>query len=208
MSNRGKNVVINTVGIGDDQDADLLCQLAKRTGGFYVTNGKIACHTGVCDDPETRTVYEPGRRYHHYEKRSIICNTKTKGCTPSFVYSVMLSRLSFVAPTTSGKQTDPNKPVTQCDVTILEPGNDPIRTSTDLSTLSVQNYTRVGHRFHPGRVTRTVEVVGRDITVKTIGEGVGPDPWLNQNVFNNIWTCPLICPDATLAGRVKELLSQ
>ncbi len=40
---RGRNIVVNTVGIGPDQDEELLCELAKQTGGFYINDGKVAC---------------------------------------------------------------------------------------------------------------------------------------------------------------------
>lgn len=39
----GRGIVINTIGIGPDQDEELLCKLAEQTGGFYVNDGEVAC---------------------------------------------------------------------------------------------------------------------------------------------------------------------
>ena len=40
---RGRGIVVNTVGIGPDQDEELLCKLAEQTGGFYINDGEVAC---------------------------------------------------------------------------------------------------------------------------------------------------------------------
>ncbi len=39
----GRGIVVNTIGIGPDQDEELLCKLAEQTGGFYINDGKVAC---------------------------------------------------------------------------------------------------------------------------------------------------------------------
>ena len=40
---QGRNIVVNTIGIGPDQDEELLCKLAQKPGGFYVNDGEVAC---------------------------------------------------------------------------------------------------------------------------------------------------------------------
>ena len=52
---RGRKIVINTIGIGPDQDGELLCELARRTGGYYVRDGKIACQGSACESPEAKS---------------------------------------------------------------------------------------------------------------------------------------------------------
>jgi uncharacterized protein YegL len=41
--NEGRYVTINTIGVGPDQNADLLCRLAERNGGVYVTGRTARC---------------------------------------------------------------------------------------------------------------------------------------------------------------------
>lgn len=179
----GRNVVINTVGIGPDQDQELLCEIARHTGGFYVRDGEVACHAGVCDDPETRAFFNPhpNANYHQYLTETTICQVGEAGCTRDAVYNAMLSELRFVAPTTS------TTPVRHCGEAVL-PIDNPIRTVLDAGEYSAANYTRVGHIFHPGRIVRSVDVVQGRVVVRTFGQGNGDWRWANQHVFNDTWT--------------------
>lgn len=43
--NRNKRVTIHTIGLGDDQDRDFLCRLARDNGGVYIRNDQIECGT-------------------------------------------------------------------------------------------------------------------------------------------------------------------
>lgn len=179
---RGRNIVVNTVGIGPDQDADLLCQIARHTGGFYVKDGEIVCHGGICEDPETRAFFNPhpDNNYHQYNEETTVCLTTQRGCTPELVFRTMISQVRLVAP------TDEKAPVADCGSAILPPQN-PIRMTVDESAMSVANYTKVGHVFHPGRVVRTIAKVGNRVVVRTFGQGNGDWSLANQYVFNETW---------------------
>ena len=43
--NRNRRVKIHTIGLGDDQDRDFLCRLAKQNGGVYIRNDQVECGT-------------------------------------------------------------------------------------------------------------------------------------------------------------------
>jgi hypothetical protein len=43
--NSGRGVTIHTVGLGDDQDRDFLCRLARENGGVYIRNERVECGT-------------------------------------------------------------------------------------------------------------------------------------------------------------------
>jgi hypothetical protein len=179
---RSRNIVVNTVGIGPDQDQELLCELARRTGGFYVREGQVVCHAGVCDDPETRAFFNPhpNANYHQYRTQTTICRMGQPGCTREAVYRAMISELRFVAPTES------TAPVRHCGGVVLV-NNNPIRIVLDHASYAAANYTRVGHDFHPGRIVRTIEEVQGQIVVRTFGEGNGDKRAANEHLLNHIW---------------------
>lgn len=93
-------VVINTVGIGADQDAELLCQLARENGGVYVRDDAIACASSPCGtDQPIVTSYPPGTGHHQYPVVTAICSLATSGCSAQLVYDTLISEARFQAPT-------------------------------------------------------------------------------------------------------------
>jgi len=175
----GEEVVINTVGIGKDQDSALLCSVAKANHGVYVSDGAVACTSNPCPkSPELMTYYRKSNPlFHRYEVSTEICKTSQHGCTPEFVYDAMKSETRFGAPTTN------SDPVTDCEEFTLHIRAgipDPITIDLDTEALAWTNYTRLGHIFHPGRIMRTIRESGGAVFVETVGEGLGDWPGTNK----------------------------
>lgn len=153
---------------------------------------------GVCGDPGTVAEFDATDRdtYHSYEEETMICRTGQPGCTPARVYNTMVSQMRFMAPTLSRESLQQCKRSELGRITSLHPlrivydnvvNSNTIRTTYDNGGLSITNYTVQGHQFHPGAIRRTVLVRNGEVIVRTFGEGNGPQGWLNENVFNNIW---------------------
>ncbi len=205
-SRGGSPMVINTVGIGADQDPELLCALATENGGVYVRDGTVACSYSPCPEDHGLVTYFPdGPRRHHYIHPSKICSTADNPkCTKKFVYDTMVSEARFQAPTRErGKLSNCQKldlriydwmmltrPI---DVVLKlwgKGGVDPVTVAIDPDSYSATNYTRPGHRFHPGKITRTVRESGGFVIVETEGVGTGDEKLLNQEagplIFGNV----------------------
>jgi uncharacterized protein YegL len=202
QSQRGEEVVINTVGIGSDQDSALLCSLAKANHGVYVSDGTVACTSNPC--PESRDIMTYFRStnplYHHYKVSTEICQISVRGCTAQFVFDTMQSETRFGAPTTN---RDPVRSCEEFTLHIRVGLADPITIALDPATMSWTNYTRRGHIFHPGQIIRTVRESGQSVVVETFGEGVGDWPTVNKvfgpDIFKEV--------DRTLKNEVTRRLS-
>jgi hypothetical protein len=140
-----------------------------------------------CGDKEIRLTYNnQALNYHSYREQTRICSTNIAGCTLDLVFSTMLSKVQYVVPDTKSTSK-----VTNCmtfDADIPGPFNkDPIRIVINRNNYSVTNYTRKGHIFHPGKVTRSVVKKGNSIYVETYGEGNGKVPTINELVAPRYW---------------------
>jgi hypothetical protein len=119
----------------------------------------------------------PEETFHHYERIGRICDVGSNGCNVKTVFSTMISKVSFVAP------SDDKSPLINCKVNELmsvESPN-PVRTTVDPQNSTIVNYTLKGHIFYPGKITREVVSSGGYVVVKTTGEGYGA--WTGFNVF-------------------------
>ncbi|HEY0372864.1 MAG TPA: VWA domain-containing protein [Thermoanaerobaculia bacterium] len=200
---KGQRVIINTIGVGDDQDPQLLCELATENGGVYVRDGEIACAASPCPaDPGLVTYYPPGPNRHDYANRTVVCSvTGHPGCTPELVYRTMLSEARFQAPTrdrgavTNCQNLDLRisdwSSKTHCADKLLRfgVGSDPVSIVVDRENRSATNYTRPGHRFHPGKISRTVKQEGDVVIVETVGTGTGPLKSVNEEFGPVIFGC-------------------
>ena len=156
-----------------------------------------------CQDDQVQLKYDKqAATYHDYKETTEICSTKTPGCTPDLVFSIMSSQIRYIVP-----DTNSTIQVTSCmtfDADIPGPFNkDPIRIVVDPDNYSVTNYTRKGHFFYPGKVTRTVLKEGASIYVVTYGEGNGRMPAVNKYLAPPYWKVV----DNKLAKAVKSKLS-
>jgi hypothetical protein len=165
QSREGRRMVINTVGIGRDQDGALLCQLALDNEGVYVRDGAIACTFSPCSEGDgVVTFYPPESKRKHPTVTRICSSAEHPDCTPERVYETMLSEARFQAPTrdrgavTNCKQLERPHPVT----IVVNPAGKEATT-----------YTRPGHPFHPSKVTRIVKQQGDDVVVEITGAGKG-----------------------------------
>jgi hypothetical protein len=158
-----------------------------------------------CSDKEIQVNYEPkkpnepnGRYqfdsgfesypgdYHEFVRDSEICKTNTIGCNVNTVFSTMISQVRFVAP------KDESTPVKNCMETVLDASgyllgsdfagasDDPVVTTVDARAFTIVNYTKVGHIFHPGKITRTVLFKGNGVVVQTKGIGYGKFGLINS----------------------------
>jgi len=135
--------------------------------------------------------YENEQYYHSYiVSEVVICPVDNKkGLTVDDVFNIMISNISFVAPTINQEK------VISCNKVILVPPvfpdiflesldsakevkdwilgkvSAPIVTYINNEEHSVTNYTLEGHPLHDGKVTRTVVVVDGNIKIKTVGIG-------------------------------------
>jgi uncharacterized protein YegL len=180
---RGRDIIVNTVGIGPDQDAALLCSLAEHNGGVYVRDGKVACQSkmaGPCNNPELRVTTLNDSPIPKYTFRSSpICDNRvSRRCSVDNVYKVMLRTPRAVAPV---KDIGRPQSVTHCGMLILQAfggGDNRIITGLDAAQHSVTNYTLIGHAFYPGRVIRQIAIDGNMVTVLTMGTGT--EEWIRK----------------------------
>lgn len=120
--------------------------------------------------------------YHEYTVANYeICDlNQFPCCTPEFVFNIMISQGSFVAPY-AGSQ-----PIVDCgEVHVFGFGH--IVTKINSTALSVTNYTRSDHILYSGKVVRTVVALNNKIYVYTTGVGNNSSQWLawlNQNQTN------------------------
>lgn len=197
QSRHGEDVIINTVGIGDDQDSGLLCELARENHGVYVNDGRVECSANPCPPEEIVTFFRPGHpKHHHYSQSTQICRVGPS-CSPEEVYALMISSARFQAPTL---ETHPIRDCSRLSLRVAEWANviggaagnlldpDPVLIDLAPETLTATNYTLPGHRFHPGRVTRTVYRQGDQVMVRSVGEGTGPYPIPNQTIGPRIFS--------------------
>lgn len=163
----------------------------KRVGEYtyevYLENGKKADSNVPCDDNQVLVNYNSqALNYHSYKEETEICSTNSPNCTLDLVFSTMTSQIRYIVPDTKSTLK-----VTSCmafDANIPGPFNkDPIRIVVNEDTYSVTNYTRKGHVFHPGKVTRSVVKKGTSIYVVTYGEGNGKIPTLNELIAPRYW---------------------
>ena len=154
----------------------------------------------VCDNGQLQDVYDPSHEnYHIYPKEgdelsTVICDPNTNpDCTVSSVFNAMLQQSNFIAPTPD------NSPVEDCKLTwveILTPTN-PVISKINYFENSVTNYTMANqvdnygfersHLLHPGKVTRTVELVDGKVVVSTKGEGTGWAASINTFFSKTVW---------------------
>jgi len=165
-SRDGRRVVINTVGIGKDQDGGLLCQLALDNEGIYVRDGAVACTFSPCAADDGIVTFYPPTSVKKHPNVTRICSSAThSGCTPELVYETMLSEARFQTPGRDRRR------VTNC-LDVEEPGPATIVINGD--GREATNYTRPGHRSHPAKITRVVKQQGDDVVVETGGAGKLP----------------------------------
>jgi hypothetical protein len=166
-SREGRRMVINTVGIGHDQDGGLLCQLALDNEGIYVRDGKVACTFSPCsEDDGIVTFYPPSSVKKHPMVTPICSSAKYPDCTAKLVYETMLSEARFQTPGRSNRTK-----VTNC-LDLEKP--DPVTIVINEDGLEATNYTRPGHPSHAGKITRIVKQQDDDVVVETSGAGKLP----------------------------------
>jgi hypothetical protein len=154
---------------------------------IYIKNGKKVESNAPCKDDEIRVDYnKQALNYHAYTEETKICSTSSPSCTLGLVFSIMTSQIQYVVPDT--KSTLKVQDCMTFDANIPGPFNeDPIRIIVNQDNFSVTNYTRKGHVFHPGKVTRSIVKKGNSIYVLTYGEGNGRIPTLNELVAPRYW---------------------
>lgn len=161
-SRQGRRMVINTVGIGGDQDPALLCQLALDNEGIYVRDGGIACTFSPCSPGDGLVTFYPPESVQQAHVKPICSSATHPDCTPQLVYETMLSAAQFQMATR--EQTK----VTNC-LELAEPSPATIVVQPD--GLEATNYTRPGNPSHPGKIMRIVKRQGDDVVVETTGAG-------------------------------------
>jgi Mg-chelatase subunit ChlD len=162
-SREGRRMVINTIGIGTDQDGGLLCQLALDNEGVYVRDGAVACTFSPCAaDDGLVTFYPPSSRQKNPNITRVCSSAEHPDCTPELVYDTMLSEARFQTPTRDRTR------VTNC-LDVQTPN--PVTIVINDDGLEATNYTRPGNPLHPGKVTRIVKKQGDDVVIETTGAG-------------------------------------
>lgn len=150
--------------------------------------------TYPCMDPRIITPFDNNNpNYHYYEHTNIICNKAQSGCSREAVFNTMTSQMRFIAPTKSSNA------VKHCSEVTLPIGN-PIKTTINHQSYSITNFTLPGHILYPGKITRRVEEASSEITVRTIGVGIGYYKKFNQMVAPQIWGSA----DQQLAREIKR----
>jgi hypothetical protein len=56
------------------------------------------------------------------------------------------------------------------------------------SAMAIRNETLAGHDLHPGWVRRRLVFEADRLVLRTYGEGIGPYPWANENLANQVWS--------------------
>jgi von Willebrand factor type A domain len=162
-SRTGRRMVINTVGIGSDQDGGLLCQLALDNEGIYVRDGQVACTFSPCSaDDGIVTFYPPSSVKERPRVTRICSSAEHPDCTPNLVYETMLSEARFQTPGLNRTK------VTNC-LDLDRP--DPVTIVIDEDGLEATTYTRPGHPSHAGKITRIVKRQNDVVVVETSGAG-------------------------------------
>jgi hypothetical protein len=149
-----------------------------------IGNGDIPC-----GDEEIQTNYDPNDKgvlhgYHHYEISTTICSTSSPDCTVDKIFKFMKSDSKYIAPVKD------NKPVSDCmtsTVHIPYSGDGTIRSVVSENLHSFTNYTRKDHPLRPGKVVRTVLEKNNSVIIKTIGEGNGYLPSVNESSAPKLW---------------------
>lgn len=158
-------MVINTVGIGIDQDAALLCQLALDNEGVYVRDGAVACTFSPCRADDRIVTFYPPASSHRAPRITSICSAaEHPDCTPKLVYETMLSQARYQTPTRQRTK------VTNC-LDVDDP--DPVTIVVTGEGLEATDYTRPGNPFHPTKVTRIVKQRNDEVVVETTLAGKG-----------------------------------
>lgn len=161
-SREGRRMVINTVGIGRDQDSDLLCRLALDNEGVYVRDREVACTFSPCSPGDGLVTFYPPESVQQPHVKSICSSAKHPDCTPELVYQTMLSEAQLQIATRERTK------VTNC-LDLEDPHPATIVVHAD--GLEATNYTRPGHPSHPGKIMRIVKRQGDEIVVDTTGAG-------------------------------------
>ncbi|MEA2462813.1 MAG: hypothetical protein QOJ98_560 [Acidobacteriota bacterium] len=157
-----RRMVINTVGIGRDQDSALLCQLALDNEGVYVRDREVACTFSPCSTGDGLVTFYPPESVQQVHVKRICSAANHPDCTPELVYETMLSEAQLQIAT-----PDRTK-VTNClDLEAPYPATIVVHADG----LEATNYTRPGHPSHPGKIMRIVKRDGDDIVVETTGAG-------------------------------------
>ena len=162
-SREGRRMVINTAGIGADQDSGLLCQLALDNEGIYVRDGAVACTFSPCSEGDGLVTFYPPSSVQKQPNITRVCSSaEHPDCTPELVYETMLSQARFQTPT-------PDRTRVRTCLEVDAP--DPVTIVINGEGLEATNYTRPGHPLHPGKATRIVKQQGDDVVVETTGAG-------------------------------------
>lgn len=159
---QGRRTVINTVGIGLDQDSALLCQLALDNEGIYVRDREVACTFSPCSPNDGVVTFYPPEAIQPPHVTRICSSAKHPDCTPKLVFDTMVSEAQLQIATRDRRK------ITNC----LEV-NDPFPSTIVLHDdgLEATNYTRPGNPSHPGKITRIVKQQGDDVVIETTGAG-------------------------------------
>lgn len=164
-SREGRRMVINTVGIGADQDRALLCQLALDNEGVYMRDGAIACTFSPCAPGDGVVTFYPPAPQHKAPRVTPVCSSaEHPDCTPKLVYETMLSDARYQTPT-SGRAK-----VTHC-LELEDPA--PVTIVINPEGLEAIDYTRPGNPSHPRKVTRIVRQRGDEVVVESALAGKG-----------------------------------
>ena len=210
QANRNNNdVVIHTIGIGEDQDVQLMCELARSNHGIYIRDGKVVCTASPCPENEGIVTYYRSNHpeYHHYSVSTSICSLDQPGCSDDLVYKTMISQAKYGAPTSS------SYPVEHCSIKQLNIHDwlgdlettsfhamlgdlrkyftnveDPIAIVLNHDAKYQINYTLPGHVFYPGRISRTIKILDRDIIIETEGVGIGDWALVNEVAGKHIFS--------------------
>ncbi len=127
------------------------------------------------------------KSYHYYELEGAICTINEK-CTLEIV--ALFNRMHPAPDTFSRK-----KPVKNGERGFASLGYKgftfddfgPIIHQVSPDGLTVVNVTAPEHRLYPGYVKRTVFRKGNTIFIRTIGEGIGAMPRINENLAESLW---------------------
>jgi DNA-binding NtrC family response regulator len=161
-SREGRRMVINTVGIGRDQDSALLCRLALDNEGIYVRDREIACTFSPCSPDDGLVTFYPPESVQKARVTRVCSSADHPDCTTKLVYETMLSEAQFQIAT-----RDRTK-VANC-LQLEDP--DPATIVIHADGLEATNYTRPGHPSHPGKIMRIVKQQGNAVVVETTGAG-------------------------------------
>jgi len=159
---QGRRTVINTVGIGFDQDSALLCQLALDNEGVYVRDREVACTFSPCLPNDGLVTFYPPEAIQTPHVTRVCSSAQHPDCTPKLVYDTMMSEARLQTATRAREK------VTNC-LDLDDPYPSTIVIHDD--GLEATNYTRPGHPSHPGKITRIVKQQGDDVVVETTGAG-------------------------------------